>query len=380
MKILIAPDSFKGSNSSLKVAQAIEEGVYRVFPEAEIEIVPIGDGGEGTVEALVEANEGEIVRVQVSGPLGDPVDAFYGITDEGTAVIEMAAASGLDLVPEEKRDVRRASTYGTGELIKHALDVQGAEEIILAIGGSATNDGGTGMAAALGYRFFDAEGNELPQGGAGLANLARIDDSNVDPRVKAARFRVACDVNNPLYGERGASAVYGPQKGATAQDVKDLDAALRQLAAVVEKQFDLKVDETPGAGAAGGLGFGLMVFCGASLEKGIDIVLDAVDFDERLEHKDMVITGEGKIDGQTAYGKVPIGISYRAKQKGVPVLVIAGDIGDGIEAVYDKGIDAVMSTVNRAMSLKEAMGNSHELLIDGAERAMRMVRLGMDLC
>jgi len=379
MKILIAPDSFKGSNSSLKVAEAIEEGVYRVFPEALVEKVPIGDGGEGTVDALVEANEGEIVSLQVDGPLGHPVDSFYGIVDEGTAVIEMAAASGLDLLPEHQRDVLRASTYGTGQLIMHALE-QGAEEIILAIGGSATNDGGTGMAAALGFRFLDAQGEELPPGGAALQNLASIDDSQVDSRVRKARFRVACDVNNPLLGERGASAVYGPQKGAGPQDVQLLDAALKQLTKVVELQFKQKVDESPGAGAAGGLGYGLLVFCGAALEKGIDIVLDAVYFNERLEHKDMVITGEGKIDGQTAYGKVPIGIAYRAKQKGVPVLVIAGDIGDGIEAVYDKGIDAVMSTVNRAMSLEEAMGNSRALLIDGAERAMRMVRLGMDLC
>ena len=379
MKILIAPDSFKGSNSSLKVAEAIEAGIYRVFPEAEIEKVPIADGGEGTVEALVQANEGEMVHLTVQGPLGTPVEGFYGIVDEATAVIEMAAASGLDLVPEGERDVRRASTYGTGELILHALE-QGAEEIILAIGGSATNDGGTGMAAALGYRFLDAEGKELPPGGAALQQLAKIDDSTVDPRVRTAKFRVACDVNNPLTGERGASAVYGPQKGASPQDVKELDAALQNLSTVLEGQFNLNVDETPGAGAAGGLGYGLMVFCGASLEKGIDIVLDAVSFDERLEHKDMVITGEGKIDAQTAYGKLPVGVAYRAKPKGVPVLVIAGDIGDGIEAVYDVGIDAVMSSVNRAMSLKEAMGRSHELLVDSAERAMRMIRLGMDLC
>ncbi|MCF7915433.1 MAG: glycerate kinase [Spirochaetaceae bacterium] len=379
MRILIAPDSFKGSNSSLKVAEAIEKGVSRVFPEAVVEKIPIGDGGEGTVDALVEANEGEIVSVQVDGPLGRPVDAFYGIVDEGTAVIEMAAASGLDLLPEQQRDVLRASTYGTGQLIMHALE-QGVEEIILAIGGSATNDGGTGMAAALGYRFLDAQGEELPPGGAALINLASIDDSRVDRRVRSARFRVACDVNNPLLGERGASAVYGPQKGASLQDVQTLDASLKKLAKVVQLQFGQKVDETPGAGAAGGLGYGLLVFCGATLEKGIDIVLDAVNFDERLENKDLVITGEGKIDGQTSYGKVPIGIAYRAKQKGVPVLVIAGDIGDGIEAVYDKGIDAVMSTVNRAMSLEEAMSNGRALLIDGAERAMRMIRLGMDLC
>jgi glycerate kinase len=379
MRILIAPDSFKGSNSSMQVASAIEEGIYHVFPDAEIEKIPIGDGGEGTVEALVAASEGEIVSLEVSGPLGEKVEASYGLIDPTTAVIEMASASGLVLVPEDRRDPRITSTYGTGELILDALE-NGVEEIILAIGGSATNDGGTGMASALGYRFLDAEGRTLPPGGAALASLARIDTTSVDPRLGKVRFRVACDVNNPLTGPTGASAVYGPQKGARPEDVKELDAALTRLSEVVAEQLGIKASETPGAGAAGGLGYGLLVFCGAVLERGIDLVLDALDFESRLDGIDLVITGEGKLDGQTAYGKVPVGISGRAKKLGVPVLAIAGDIGDDIEAVYDNGIDAVMSTVNRAMSLEEAMSRSRELLIDAAERAMRMIQIGINLC
>jgi glycerate kinase len=264
-------------------------------------------------------------------------------------------------------------------LILDALE-NGVEEIILAIGGSATNDGGTGMASALGYRFLDAEGRTLPPGGAALASLARIDTTSVDPRLGKVRFRVACDVNNPLTGPTGASAVYGPQKGARPEDVKELDAALTRLSEVVAEQLGIKASETPGAGAAGGLGYGLLVFCGAVLERGIDLVLDALDFESRLDGIDLVITGEGKLDGQTAYGKVPVGISGRAKKLGVPVLAIAGDIGDDIEAVYDNGIDAVMSTVNRAMSLEEAMSRSRELLIDAAERAMRMIQIGINLC
>ena len=379
MRILIAPDSFKGSNSSLSVAEAIEEGIYRVFPDAEVEKIPIGDGGEGTVEAMVAASEGEIVTVAATGPLGNKVEAHYGLLDPGTAVIEMAAASGLVLVPVDKKDVKAATTYGTGELILHALD-QGVEEIILAIGGSATNDGGTGMAAALGYKFLDKEGKVLPPGGGALGSLAKIDTENVDPRVAKTTFRVACDVNNPLTGPHGASAVYGPQKGAAPEDVKLLDAALGNLASVVESQMGVKADLEPGAGAAGGLGYGLMVFCGATLETGIDLVLDAVNFEERLEGIDLVITGEGKLDGQTAYGKVPVGVSRRAKKQGIPVLAIAGDVDDDIEAVYDNGIESVMSTVKRAMTLEEAMRDGRKFLVDASERAMRMIQIGINLC
>jgi len=379
MRILIAPDSFKGSNSSLSVAEAIEEGIYRVFPDAEVEKIPIGDGGEGTVEAMVAASEGEIVTVAATGPLGNKVEAHYGLLDPGTAVIEMAAASGLVLVPVDKKDVKAATTYGTGELILHALD-QGVEEIILAIGGSATNDGGTGMAAALGYKFLDKDGKVLPPGGGALGSLAKIDTENVDPRVAKTTFRVACDVNNPLTGPHGASAVYGPQKGAAPEDVKLLDAALGNLASVVESQMGVKADLEPGAGAAGGLGYGLMVFCGATLETGIDLVLDAVNFEERLEGIDLVITGEGKLDGQTAYGKVPVGVSRRAKKQGIPVLAIAGDVDDDIEAVYDNGIESVMSTVKRAMTLEEAMRDGRKFLVDASERAMRMIQIGINLC
>ncbi|HDQ13890.1 MAG TPA: glycerate kinase [Sediminispirochaeta sp.] len=379
MRILVAPDSFKGSNSSLQVAEAIERGIYRVFSDAEVEKVPVGDGGEGTVEALVAANEGDLISTEVSGPLGQKVQASYGMIDTTTAVIEMAAASGLTLVPENNRDVKRASTYGTGELILHAIE-EGVEEIILSIGGSATNDGGMGMAKALGYRFLDHQGNELADGGAALVDLERIDGSKLDPRVKKTKIRVACDVNNPLTGTRGASSVYGPQKGASPKEVDLLDTALTRLAEVVKADLGKDADTVPGAGAAGGLGYGLMVFCDAKLETGIDLVLDAVDFENRLEETDLVITGEGRIDGQTAYGKVPVGVAKRAKKSGIPVLAIVGDIGDGVEEVYERGIDAVMSTVNRAMSLEEAMRRSTELLEDAAERAMRIVQVGINLC
>lgn len=378
MRILIAPDSFKGSNSSLEVATAIEEGIYRVFPDVEVEKIPIGDGGEGTVDAMIAADKGEIVEVHVTGPLGKKVKARYGLLDSATAVIEMAAASGLVLVPEARRDVKKASTYGTGEVILHALE-RGVREIILAIGGSATNDGGTGMARALGYRFLDGEGKELPSGGAALASLKTIDAAHVDPRIGLSSFRVACDVNNPLTGPRGASAVYGPQKGAAPDDVRVLDAALGRLAEVVESQLGIKADQQPGVGAAGGLGYGLVVFCGAKLENGIDLVLDTVRFEERMRGVDLIITGEGRMDGQTAYGKVPVGVARMAKKAGIPVLAIAGDVEDDIGAVYENGIDAVMSTVKRAMSLEEAMRNGRTLLVDAAERSMRLIRLGRGL-
>ena len=378
MRILIAPDSFKGSNSSLDVATAIEQGIYRVFPDAEVEKIPIGDGGEGTVDAMIAADKGEIVEVNVTGPLGKRVKARYGLLDSATAVIEMAAASGLVLVPEDQRDVKKAGTYGTGELILHALE-GGVREIILAIGGSATNDGGTGMARALGYRFLDGEGKELPSGGAALASLETIETGNVDPRIALSSFRVACDVNNPLTGPRGASAVYGPQKGARPDDVRLLDTALGKLAEVVESQLGIKADQQPGVGAAGGLGYGLVVFCGAKLENGIDLVLDAVKFEERMRGVDLIITGEGRMDGQTAYGKVPVGVARMAKKAGIPVLAIAGDVEDDIGAVYENGIDAVMSTVKRAMSLEEAMRNGRSLLVDAAECSMRLIQLGRGL-
>lgn len=379
MHVLISPDSFKGSCSSLQAAEAIAKGVERVYPEAKIDILPVGDGGEGTAEAMVAAAGGELLEATVTGPLGEPVKAFYGLIDDRTAVIEMASASGLGLVPEAERDPLRATTRGTGELMLRALD-RGVDEIILGIGGSATNDGGTGMAAALGYRFLDREGRELPAGGGSLGSLASIDAAQADPRLRKVRVRVACDVNNPLTGPSGASAVYGPQKGAGPSEVELLDVALGTLAEVVERELGMDAAQEAGVGAAGGLGYGLRVFCGAELAPGIDIVLDTLDFDERLEGVDLLITGEGKLDGQTAYGKLPVGVAGRAARKGVPVLAIAGDIGEGIEGLYQLGIDAVMAGVPRAMGLQEAMERVHELLPEAAARAMRMIRLGERLC
>ena len=378
MKILIAPDSFKGSATSLRAAEAIGKGVHVVFPDADLIKIPVADGGEGTVEALTDSMNGEIIHKAVNGPLGEVVDAEYGILPGEVAVIEMASASGLPLVPDNKRNPLITSTYGTGQLILDALN-RGCKEIILGIGGSATNDGGTGMARALGYQFLDSSGNELAEGGGSLVNLAEIDDSEVDDSIFETKFFIACDVTNPLTGLEGASHIYGAQKGASPKDIEVLDGALGKLAAVVSNKYGRVNENISGAGAAGGLGFGLMEFCAGELKSGIEIVLDLINFDDYLDGVDLVISGEGRIDGQSVYGKVPVGIAGRAKKKDIPVLVIVGDIGPKVEAVYDHGIDAVMSSVNRAMSLEEAMSRSYELLIDSSARAMRMIKIGMDL-
>jgi glycerate 2-kinase len=377
MKVVIASDSYKGSNTSIKVAGAIERGIKKVDPSLDVVKLPVADGGEGLVQALVP-DENKWIYVDVKGPMGEAAKAEYALYDKDTAVIEMASASGLPMVPEEQKDPSKASTYGTGQLIKDALD-RGCRTILIGIGGSATNDGGTGMARALGVKFLDAGGNEVDAVGGNLDSIADVDLSGLFPSVKEATIKVACDVDNPLCGEHGASAIYGPQKGATPEMVKMLNANLGSLAKVMEKKTGKDMSEVPGAGAAGGLGFGLMAFTGGVLEKGIDLVLDSVGFDESLEGAELVITGEGRIDGQSVRGKVPVGIAARAKKKNLPVLVIAGDIGPGISNLYDYGIDAVMSTVNKAMPLKEALERSTELLEDGAERAYRMIKIGMDI-
>ncbi len=378
MKIVIAPDSFKGSATSRMAARAMGEGVRKIFPDAELVEIPVADGGEGTVEALTDSMHGEIVKKTVRGPLGDNVEAVYGLLPGKTAVIEMASASGLPLIPDDRRNPLLTSTYGTGQLIDDAL-ARGCETILLGIGGSATNDGGTGMAKALGYKFLDSNGNALPEGGGALTNLEDIDDAEVNSLVFRAKFLVACDVTNPLTGPEGASHIYGAQKGASAEDIELLDSALEKLAAVVSRKFGRSNKNFPGAGAAGGLGYGLMEFCGGELKPGIEIVLDLVKFDDYLDNADLVISGEGRIDGQSVYGKVPVGIAGRAKKKGIPVLAIVGDIGPKVEAVYDYGIDAIMTSVNKAMSLEEAMSRSYELLVDSAARAMRMIRIGMGM-
>ncbi len=326
MLIVVAPDSYKGSVSALGVAQAMARGILRVFPEAEVRQIPIADGGEGTVDALVAATGGAIRNAEVTGPLGEKITAHWGILGDGrTAVIEMAAASGLPLVPPAQRDPRITTSFGTGELIRAALDA-GLRSIIIGIGGSATNDGGVGMAQALGARFFDAEGHPLPPGGAALARLQTIDLSGIDARLGEAQITVACDVDNPLCGARGASAVFGPQKGATPETVAELDAALAHFADCARQATGRDVALLPGAGAAGGLGAGLMYFTAAKLRPGVEIVLEAVGFADLVEDAAFVVTGEGRTDFQTAFGKAPVGVAKLAKRFGIPVYSGTADI------------------------------------------------------
>jgi len=377
MKIVIASDSYKGSNTSMRVAELIEEGAKAVFPEANYIKIPIADGGEGTVEVLTSGLGGEIKRVRVQDALSRPVDSFYGVLDD-KAVLEMAAASGLPLIAQSERNPLIASTFGTGQLLLAALNA-GYRNITIGIGGSATNDGGAGMARALGYQFLDTEGRELPEGGAALAELTQLNDSKASPLLQEARINVACDVDNPLLGSNGASSIYGPQKGADEAAVRKLDAALANFANVVERWKGLELRNNPGAGAAGGLGFGLMAFCDARIESGIDTILNLVNFESRLKGTHLVITGEGKIDGQSIRGKVPVGVAIRARKCGIPVLAIVGDIGADANRVLQYGIDSIMSTVDRAMGLKEAMLRSSETLRDAARRACMMIRIGMKI-
>jgi len=376
MKIVIAPDSFKGSLTALQVAEAIEGGFRKIYPDAQIENVPMADGGEGTVQSLVDATGGQLLTELVTAPLGAKIEANYGILgDRKTAVIEMAAASGLPLVPEEKRNPMYTTTYGTGELVKAALD-RGCRKFIIGIGGSATTDGGAGVAQALGARLFDANGKDIVFGGIGLKNLAKIDISTIDERIADSETVVACDVDNPLTGPRGAAYVYSPQKGASPEEVKLLDAYLEHFAKVVKQDMGKDVKETPGAGAAGGLGAGLMAFLNAELKSGIDIVIEASRLPERMEGADLVVTGEGKLDFQTVYGKTPIGVAKVAKGKNIPVLAIAGGIEKGAETSYEEGIDAMMSIVPGPISLDEAIENATELVSLAADRAARMIKLG----
>ena len=375
MKIVIAPDSFKGSLIALEVANAIKAGIKRVMPEAEIDEVPMADGGEGTVQALVDATGGQIIVEEVCDPLGNQIEADFGILGDGeTAVIEMAAASGLPLVPEGKRNPMLTTTYGTGELIHAALE-RGCGKLIVGIGGSATVDGGAGMAQALGARFLDRNGREIPRSGGGLEHLERIDVSELDYRIAETTTVVACDVDNPLVGPRGGPEVYGPQKGATPEMVRKLDKYLDRYADIIKRDLGVDVKETPGAGAAGGLGAGLMAFLNAQLKSGIDIVIEASGLEQHLKDADLVITGEGMIDGQTIYGKTPIGIARLAKKFGLPVVAIGGGISDDAYVVYENDIDALMSIVSYPMSLEMAMERAYELLVDAAERTMRLLCL-----
>ncbi|HUT37652.1 MAG TPA: glycerate kinase [Planctomycetota bacterium] len=372
MKIVIAPDSFKECLAAEAVAEAMARGVRVAAPGAEVVCVPMADGGEGTVRALVAATGGRLRQARVTGPLGEPVEAEFGLLGDGTAgVIEMAAASGLPLVPLERRDPTKTTTWGTGELIAAALGL-GAERLILGIGGSATVDGGAGMAQALGARLLDAAGKPIGWGGGELARLARIDVSGIVPRLAGVACDVACDVTNPLAGPRGAAAVYGPQKGATPAMVKQLDANLAHLAAVVRRDLGVDVCDVPGAGAAGGLGAGLMAFLHARLRPGVELVIQAVRLQEKLAGADLVLVGEGQMDEQTAYGKVPVGVSRLARRLGIPAVAIVGSLGQGFEAVHDEGITACFSILDPPMTLQEAIGRAPELLASAAEEVVRL--------
>ncbi len=376
MKVVIAPQAFKGSIGALDVATAIGEGVRRVIPDADLELVPVADGGDGTLETLVEATGGEIRTATVTGPLGETVTAQWGALGDGaTAIIEMARTSGLAMVPHEKRDPRTTTTYGLGEAIKNALDA-GFRAFILGIGGSATNDGGAGVAQALGVRLLDDEGHDLSHGGAALARLDRIDMSGLDSRVSESRFSVACDVNNPLTGPEGASAVYGPQKGATPEMVAQLDAALARLAEVVKRDIGAEINDIPGAGAAGGLGGGLIAFVDGTLRAGVDIVLDTVELESKLKGADLVITGEGQMDFQTVYNKAPIGVARMAKANGIPVIAISGSLGRGFSDVHEHGIDAVLPITSAPLTLDEASERAAELAASAAEQALRLMKAG----
>ncbi|MGV2988804.1 glycerate kinase [Vibrio sp. E150_011] len=355
MKIVIAPDSYKESLTAMEVAQAIENGFQKIFPDAEYIKLPMADGGEGTVQSLIDATGGELISVNVTGPLGAPVDGFLGLVGDGsTAVIEMAAASGIHLVPADKRDPLVTTSYGTGELIKAALDM-GVRHIIVGIGGSATNDAGLGMAQALGAQLLDSNGNELGYGGGELSKLASIHTEDMDPRLGDIKLEIACDVDNPLCGHKGASAVFGPQKGATPAMVAILDANLSHYADVIKATNGKDVKHTPGAGAAGGLGAAFLGLFNASLRPGIQIVMDAVSLSDVVKDADLVITGEGRIDSQTIHGKTPVGVARTAKQTQVPVIAIAGSTAKDCHVVYDHGIDAVYSVVLGATDLPTAL-------------------------
>ena len=376
--MVIAPQSFKGGLSGGRAAKAIEAGLRRAIPKAEAALVPVADGGDGTLEALVGNTSGRIFTSRVSGPLRAPVNARWGVMGNGaTAVIEMAQASGLTLMPLDGRSPTRATTYGTGQLIREALD-RGYRRLLVGMGGSATNDGGAGMAAALGARFLDEDGSPLPPGGAALSRLAFIDTSGLHPALRDAELIAASDVDNPLCGPEGASAVYGPQKGAGPQVVEELDRALAHYARVIKEGLGVDVRDVPGAGAAGGLGAGLMAFAGGRVESGIDIVCDALRFDSRLAGASLVVTGEGRIDASTIYNKAPVGVARRAKAQGLPVIALAGSLGRGYRAVYDHGIDAVVCIVDRPMPTRVSIERTYELLSSASERTFRLLALSIE--
>lgn len=371
MKIVLAPDSFKGSLSAVKAARAIERGIQKAFPDANTLCLPVADGGEGTLDTLVAATNGQKIPVFVTGPLGQQVEAEYGILGDGkTCVIEMAKASGIPLIPREELNPLKATTFGTGELIKQALD-DGFTSFILALGGSATNDGGAGMLQALGLSLLDEQGNKISTGGAELTKISSIDLSDFDNRIQGCQFLIASDVENPLIGPNGASNVFGPQKGATPEMVQILDACLAHWADEVEKVTGVHLHDLPGAGAAGGIGGAFQAFFPSTMRRGIDVVIEYTGLQTALVGADLVITGEGQVDSQTASGKTPMGVAQAALSYNIPTVILAGSVGKGIDVLYQYGIVSVHSIMNKPMELKEAMETAGELLEKAAEQVVR---------
>lgn len=373
--IILIPDSFKGTFSSEALCATMETVIKRHAPDVLVTSIPVADGGEGSVDAFLAAIGGEKIETSVQGPFGKPLDSFYGILPDGTAVVEMAAAAGLPLVGEN-RDVAHATTYGVGELIRHALD-KDIKNLIVALGGSATNDGGCGAAAALGVRFLNAQGKHFVPVGGTLKDIVSIDLSGLDPRIKNTTITTMCDIDNPLTGPHGAAAIFGPQKGADPQLVKELDAGLAHLAELMRRDFKVDIEFTPGAGAAGGMGGGMVAFLGSTLKMGIDVVLDTVKFDQLVQTADFVFTGEGKIDTQSLRGKVVIGVARRAKPHGIPVFAVVGDIGDDIEQAYEEGVSGIFSINRVAVPFSEAKQRAASDLALTIDNMMRILkRLG----
>ena len=379
MKIVIAPDSYKESLTSLEVAEAIEEGFREIFPDTEYVKIPVADGGEGTVQAMIEATDGIAVRIPVTGPLGEKVTALYGLSkDKSMAIIEMAEASGLALVPPEKRDPLVTTTYGTGELIRAALD-EGARHFILGIGGSATNDGGAGMVQALGARLLDKDGKDIGFGGGALGDLAKIDISSLDSRLAECTIDVACDVDNPLTGPKGASAIFGPQKGATPELIEKLDGILTRYAGCIKEDLGIDLIKVPGTGAAGGLGAAMLAFLKGKLRPGIDIITEVVGLDAAVRDADLVITGEGRIDSQTIHGKTPVGVARVAKRHGKPVIGIAGSLTADVGVVHDHGLDAVFSVLYKIDTLESAFANAAANIRMTARNVAATLAMGKNL-
>ena len=378
MKIVIAPDSFKESLDANKVAEAIEKGFHEIFPKAEIVKFPMADGGEGTVLSLINATKGKIIETKVTGPHHRLIDSYYGVLGDGkTAVIEMAAASGLHLLSEEERNPLITTTYGVGELIKKALDM-GIKKIIIGLGGSGTNDGGAGMAQALGAKLLNRKGEEIGLGAQALQDLDRIDISCLDKRLKTSEILVACDVNTKFTGPDGASMVFGPQKGASNEMVKQLDNYLRKYAEIVKRDIGIEISDVPGSGAAGGLGGGLLAICSAKLKNGVDIIIKVTNLAEIVKGSDLVITGEGKIDNQTSLGKTPLGVAKIAKKHGIPVIAIGGSVSRNEKTIFENGIDALFSIVPGVITLSQSIKNAYENIYLTSRNIAFIYKLGIN--